>query len=83
MFTVALTGGVASGKSTVERLFASRGIEIIDADPRRVKRVRIFRRPPDPPIRERKRKPKAQDDAAARSAEAGSSADMDKRNDNG
>ena len=32
MFTVALTGGVASGKSTVERLFASRGIEIIDAD---------------------------------------------------
>jgi CBS domain containing-hemolysin-like protein len=57
--------------------------EIIDADPRRVKRVRIFRRPPDPPKRERKRKPKAQDDAAARSAEAGSSADMDKRNDNG
>ena len=32
MFTVALTGGVASGKSTVERLFASRGIEFIDAD---------------------------------------------------
>ena len=32
MFTVALTGGVASGKSTVERLFASRGIEIVDAD---------------------------------------------------
>ncbi|MGE0338366.1 MAG: hemolysin family protein [Xanthobacteraceae bacterium] len=57
--------------------------EIIDADPRRVKRVRIFRRPPDPPKRERKRKPKAQDDAAARSAEAGSSVDVDKRNDNG
>jgi hypothetical protein len=32
--------------------------EIIDADPRRVKRVRVFRRPPDPPKRERKRKPK-------------------------
>jgi dephospho-CoA kinase len=32
MFTVALTGGVASGKSTVERLFASRGIEVVDAD---------------------------------------------------
>ncbi len=33
--------------------------EIIDADPRRVKRVRVFRRPPDPPKRERKRKPKS------------------------
>lgn len=32
MFTVALTGGIASGKSTVERLFAARGIETIDAD---------------------------------------------------
>ena len=32
MFIVALTGGVASGKSTVDRLFASRGIEIVDAD---------------------------------------------------
>lgn len=32
MFTVALTGGVASGKSTVEKLFASRDIEVIDAD---------------------------------------------------
>jgi CBS domain containing-hemolysin-like protein len=37
--------------------------EIIDADPRRVKRVRVFRRPPDPPKRERKRKSKP--DAAA------------------
>jgi CBS domain containing-hemolysin-like protein len=37
--------------------------EIIDADPRRVKRVRIFRRPPDPPKRERKRKPKSQGEA--------------------
>jgi CBS domain containing-hemolysin-like protein len=37
--------------------------EIIDADPRRVKRVRIFRRPPDPPKRERKRKPKTVADA--------------------
>lgn len=33
--------------------------EVIDADPRRVKRIRIFRRPPDPPKRERKRKSKA------------------------
>ncbi len=32
MFTVALTGGIASGKSEVERRFASRGVEIIDAD---------------------------------------------------
>jgi CBS domain containing-hemolysin-like protein len=39
--------------------------EIIDADPRRVKRVRIFRRPPDPPKRERKRKAKPQPDLPA------------------
>ena len=39
--------------------------EIIDADPRRVKRVRIFRRPPDPPKRERKRKQKAQPEMPA------------------
>jgi len=32
MFTVALTGGIASGKSTVERLFAALGVEILDAD---------------------------------------------------
>ena len=32
MFMVALTGGIASGKSEVERRFAARGIEIIDAD---------------------------------------------------
>ena len=32
MFTVALTGGIASGKSEVERRFATRGVEIIDAD---------------------------------------------------
>lgn len=32
MFTVALTGGIASGKSAVEQRFAARGIEIIDAD---------------------------------------------------
>ncbi len=32
MFTVALTGGIASGKSEVERRFAAHGIEIIDAD---------------------------------------------------
>jgi dephospho-CoA kinase len=29
---VGLTGGIASGKSTVERLFASHGIPVIDAD---------------------------------------------------
>src|SRR5437870_2327000 len=32
MFTVALTGGIASGKSTVARYFAELGITIIDAD---------------------------------------------------
>ncbi|MCZ6925535.1 MAG: dephospho-CoA kinase, partial [Rickettsia endosymbiont of Ixodes persulcatus] len=32
MFTVALTGGIASGKSTVARYFAELGVNIIDAD---------------------------------------------------
>lgn len=32
MFIVALTGGIASGKTAVERCFARRGIEICDAD---------------------------------------------------
>jgi dephospho-CoA kinase len=32
MFTVALTGGIASGKSAVERRFAQLGVDIIDAD---------------------------------------------------
>jgi dephospho-CoA kinase len=32
MFTVALTGGIASGKSAVEQRFAAHGVEIIDAD---------------------------------------------------
>ena len=32
MFSVALTGGIASGKSAVERCFARRGIDICDAD---------------------------------------------------
>lgn len=32
LFTIGLTGGIASGKSTVSGLFASYGIEIIDAD---------------------------------------------------
>lgn len=32
MFTVALTGGIASGKSTVARYFAELGASIIDAD---------------------------------------------------
>ncbi len=32
MFTVGLTGGVGSGKSTVARIFAGLGAEIIDAD---------------------------------------------------
>jgi len=31
-FTVGLTGGIGSGKSTVARLFAGRGVEVIDAD---------------------------------------------------
>jgi dephospho-CoA kinase len=31
-FTVCLTGGIGSGKSSVARLFAERGIEVIDAD---------------------------------------------------
>ena len=55
--------------------------EIIDADPRRVKRVRIFRRPPDPPKRERKRKAKASAEAAAvhnTEAEKITQTDMDK-----
>lgn len=32
MFTIALTGGIASGKSTVARYFAQLGITVIDAD---------------------------------------------------
>ena len=32
MFTVGLTGGVGSGKSTVARIFAALGVDIIDAD---------------------------------------------------
>ena len=32
MFTVGLTGGIGSGKSSVARLFADRGITIVDAD---------------------------------------------------
>jgi dephospho-CoA kinase len=31
-FTIGLTGGIATGKSTVSRLFQDRGIEVIDAD---------------------------------------------------
>jgi CBS domain containing-hemolysin-like protein len=57
--------------------------EIIDADPRRVKRVRIFRRPPDPPKRERKRKPKPAAESQALQtpdSESATSADMDNRN---
>lgn len=60
--------------------------EIIDADPRRVKRVRIFRRPPDPPKRERKRKPKSQSEVpAAQGSESESivPADVDNRSANG
>jgi len=59
--------------------------EIIDADPRRVKRVRIFRRPPEPPKRERKRKPKSVSDAPSTQnadAESVTPADMDNRNAN-
>jgi CBS domain containing-hemolysin-like protein len=60
--------------------------EIIDADPRRVKRVRIFRRPPDPPKRERKRKAKAPaESSVAQATEPGAAAspDMDNRNASG
>ena len=32
MFSVGLTGGIASGKTTVSDLFARRGIPIIDTD---------------------------------------------------
>lgn len=32
MYTVGLTGGIASGKSTVAKLFAAHGVTIIDAD---------------------------------------------------
>lgn len=32
MLTVGLTGGIASGKSTVADMFAARGVEIIDTD---------------------------------------------------
>ncbi len=32
MLKIGLTGGIASGKSTVEKLFAKRGITVIDAD---------------------------------------------------
>ncbi len=55
--------------------------EIIDADPRRVKRVRIFRRPPEPPKRERKRKSKtAAETSAEQAADAEAARDMDNRN---
>lgn len=56
--------------------------EIIDADPRRVKRVRIFRRPPEPPKRERKRKQKAAEDSPAAQADSATPPDMDNRNAN-
>ncbi|MDU4095404.1 MAG: dephospho-CoA kinase, partial [Pantoea sp.] len=31
-YTVALTGGIGSGKSTIATAFADHGVEIIDAD---------------------------------------------------
>ncbi len=31
-FIVGITGGIGSGKSTVERLFAARGVDIVDTD---------------------------------------------------
>ena len=30
MFSVGLTGGIASGKTTISNLFAARGVAIID-----------------------------------------------------
>jgi Mg2+/Co2+ transporter CorC len=60
--------------------------EIIDADPRRVKRVRIFRRPPEPPKRERKRKPKAPAESSAiqpTEPESNTPPNMDNRNASG
>ena len=32
MFTVAITGGISSGKTLVANLFAQKGIEVFDAD---------------------------------------------------
>ena len=32
MFTVGITGGIATGKSTATDFFAKKGIDIIDAD---------------------------------------------------
>lgn len=32
MFIVAITGGIASGKSTVSKVFQDNGIPVIDAD---------------------------------------------------
>lgn len=32
MFIVAITGGIASGKSTVSRVFQRNGIPVVDAD---------------------------------------------------
>lgn len=53
--------------------------EIIDADPRRVKRVRIFRRPSDPPKRKRKQKPQPDMPASEISEPDSLSADVDNR----
>jgi CBS domain containing-hemolysin-like protein len=57
--------------------------EIIDADPRRVKRVRIFRRPPDPPKRKRKQKPQPDMPAPEIGEPESSPANVDNRNTSG
>ncbi|HHJ39916.1 MAG: dephospho-CoA kinase [Methylothermaceae bacteria B42] len=46
MLKIGLTGGIASGKSTVEKLFEKRGITVIDAD----KIARNLVKPGQPPL---------------------------------
>jgi CBS domain containing-hemolysin-like protein len=45
-------------------------IEVLDADPRRVKRLRVYRRPPEPPRRERRKRPDEETVASPSATEA-------------